>query len=346
MSLDRRKLLVGLPAALTSLTPWSRARAEEPPQPPHAGQGGPPPWEDRVLLDPGTRRRIRLRLRLPAAGETAAPAGTRRPLLVYSPGLGSGLSNGAAWCEAWRQAGFVVATLAHPGTDEGIWDTSHRSLRANLAAALASAQYAHRVSDCPYAIGQCLTAMGLEATIDPARIGIAGHSFGALTVQALAGAAGRGQNAFTIAAAIALSPGARSAATAGALAGIKIPFFCVTGDHDGTVTFGRGANAMRLGVPLSYRLAVYRHLPAGAKQLLVLAGADHMIFAGEPVSIAGYSREVDTSDAANARAWGRVSLATTAFWRYYLAQPPRPDRSAYLEQVRSRLDPADRLEAG
>ena len=278
-----------------------------------------------MLLDPGTRRRIRLRLRLPAAGETAAPAGTLRPLLVYSPGLGSGLSNGAAWCEAWRQAGFVVATLAHPGTDEGIWDTSHRSLRANLAAALAPAQYAHRVSDCRYAIGQCLTAMGLEATIDPARIGIAGHSFGALTVQALAGAAGRGQDGFTIAAAIALSPGA-SSATVGAVGGIRMPFFCVTGDHDGTVTFGRGAEARQLGMPLSYRLAVYRHLPAGAKQLLVLAGADHMTFAGEPVSIAGYSREVDTSEAANARAWRRVSLATTAFWRYYLGQPPRPDR--------------------
>ena len=103
---------------------------------------------------------------------------------------------------------------------------------------------------------------------------------------------------------------------------------------------------MRLGMPLSYRLAVYRHLPAGAKQLLVLAGADHMTFAGEPVSIAGYSREVDTSEAANARAWRRVSLATTAFWRYYLGQPPRPDRGAYLAQVRSGLDPADRFEAG
>src|SRR5688572_24459987 len=108
MSLDRRTLLVGLPAALLGLTRPHHAPAKEP-QPPHAIEGGPPSWTDRVLLDPGTRRRIRLRLRLPAATE------------------------------------------------------------------------AHRVSDCRYAIGQCLTAMGLEGAVDPARIGIAGHSFGALT---------------------------------------------------------------------------------------------------------------------------------------------------------------------
>jgi predicted dienelactone hydrolase len=340
MTLDRRRLLVGLPAALTGLAPWGRARAGTP-QPPHAGQGEPPPWEDRELVDPGTRRRIRLRLRLPAAGRSG-PAGTLRPLIVYSPGLGSGLSNGAAWCEAWRQAGFVVATLAHPGTDEGIWDTSRRSLRANLAAALAPAQYAYRVSDCRHAIGHCLRAPGMGAAIDPARIGIAGHSMGAITVQSLARQAGQAQDGFTIGAAIAFSPTGRSAS----VGGVRMPLFCVTGDRDGTVTFKRGAQAMQLGMALSHRLAIYRQLPAGAKQLLVLAGADHMTFAGEPVSAARFSRDVDASDAASARAWRRVSLATTAFWQYYLSGPPRPERTAYLAQVRSGLDPADRFEAG
>jgi hypothetical protein len=188
--------------------------------------------------------------------------------------------------------------------------------------------------------------MGLEATIDPARIGIAGHSFGALTVQVLAAEAGR-RGGPAIAAAIALSPGGRSAASLGALAGVRMPFFCVTGDRDGYVTFGRGAAARQLGIPLADRLAVYRHLPAGAKQLLVLAGADHMTFAGEAVVMprVHFSRNVDASDAANERAWGRVCLATTAFWRYYLGSSPRPDRDAYLAQVRAKLDPADRFEA-
>jgi predicted dienelactone hydrolase len=337
MSLDRRKLLVGLPAALAGLTACAAGSAEEP-QP---GRGEPPPWTDKVLIDPRTRRHIRLRLRLPAAGQDQ-PWGQRRPLIVYSPGLGSGLGNGAAWCEAWRQAGLVVATLAHPGMDEGIWDTSQRSLPANLAAALAPAQYGHRLSDCRCAIRQCLTGPETQSIIDPARIGVAGHSMGAITVKSLAGQAGRGQDGFTIAGAIAFSPTGRSTA----LGGVRMPFFCVTGDRDGSVTFKRGAQSMQLGMALPYRLAIYRQLPAGAKQLLVLAAADHMTFAGEPVSAARFSRDVDASDAASARVWRRASLATTAFWQHYLGSPPRPDRSAYLAAVRSQLDPADRLEAG
>src|ERR671918_702546 len=109
--MDRRKLLIGLPAALTGLSPWICAKATGP----QAPQGPSSSWTDKVLFDPGKRRRIRLRLRLPA-GDAGAPRGTLRPLLVYSPGLGSGLSGGAAWCEAWRHAGFIVVTLAHPGT--------------------------------------------------------------------------------------------------------------------------------------------------------------------------------------------------------------------------------------
>src|SRR5262249_46332025 len=157
----RRKLIIGVPAALAGLAPWGRAPAEVPP-PRDAQPGSRPAWEDKVLLDPDTRRRIRLRLRLPTADEAAQP-GQLRPLIAYSPGLGSGLSNGAAWCEAWRQAGLVVATLAHPGTDDSLWVTPRRSLRASLAEALAPAQYPHRVSDCRYAIRRCLTAMGLES---------------------------------------------------------------------------------------------------------------------------------------------------------------------------------------
>jgi dienelactone hydrolase len=341
MHLNRRQLLVALPAAIAGLGRWDRALADEPaPAPDDQGPRShrQPPFEDKVLFDPQTRRRIPLRLRLPA---TPRPS----PLIVYSPGLGSGVSNGAAWCEAWRQAGFVVATLAHPGTDDGLWDTSRRSLRANLAAALAQSQYGHRVKDCRFAIGQCLTGMGIDSLVDPSRIGVAGHSYGALTVQALAAGTGRGKDDLAIGAAIAFSPGGRSAAIAQALAGVRIPFFCVTGDHDNYVTFGQGQEAMRLGIPLHDRLAVYRYLPAGAKQLLVMARADHMTFAGERVSTARFSRDIPSSDGSEVAVWARVSLATMAFWQYYLGNPPGADRRDYLERVKGQLDPADRLEA-
>jgi dienelactone hydrolase len=342
MKLDRRQLVFGLPAAVAVMSQRGSAQGETPTAPPpNEGRFAFAPqnttfFADRELIDGRTQRRMRLRLRLPTDPKPS-------PLIVYSPGLGSGVSNGSAWCEAWQRAGFVVATVAHPGTDDSLWDVSKRGLRANLSSALAHSQYASRVRDCHFVIEHCLSDPETGMNIDPSRIGIAGHSFGALTVQALASEAAREKGKPVIAAAIALSPGGRSQLQA--LSAVRIPFFCITGDRDNYVTFGRGADATRLGMPLEHRLAVYRHLPAGAKQLLVLAKADHMTFAGEPVSPERYSRDVSSSPGESEAAWARISFATTAFWQYYLGDTPRSDRTAYIEKVKAQLSPADRFEA-
>jgi dienelactone hydrolase len=342
MKLDRRKIVFGLPVAVAVLSRHNSARGETATAaPPRESRFEFVPrrtafFTDSELIDPRTQRRMQLRLRLPSDPKPV-------PLIVYSPGLGSGVSNGAAWCETWAKAGFAVATIAHPGTDDGLWDVSKRGLRENLSIALAHSQYSNRVRDCRFVIAHCLTAPETGKKIDPTRIGIAGHSFGALTVQALASEAAGDKGTPVIAAAIALSPGGRSQLQA--LPAVKIPFFCVTGDRDNYVTFGSGADATRLGMPLENRLAVYRHLPAGAKQLLILAKADHMTFAGEPVSPARYSRDVPSSPGESEAAWARISFATTAFWQYYLGVTPRSDRTAYIEKVKAQLSPADRFEA-
>lgn len=300
-----------------------------------------PATRDTALVDPATQRRIRLRLRFP---ESEAPA----PLVLYSPGLGSGTSNGAAWCEAWRKAGCVVVTMAHPGTDDGIWDTRRRSFAGNLERALAGGQYAARVRDTKFVIRQCLenAALGMAGRIDAARIGVAGHSYGAITVQALAvEAAGGGAAAGHIKALIALSPGVLTAANARTMNSVRLPFFCVTGDHDNFVTFSQDGTSRRLGVPLANRLAVYRALPAGHKQLLVLAGADHMTFAGEAVDGRRFSRDVAAGAAESAAAWARVSAATAAFWTYALGQPDEAAaRARFAADVRTVLRPQDRFE--
>ena len=98
------------------------------------------------VLDPTTKRVLKLKLRLPAQKTPTA-------LLLYSPGLGSGVSNGAAWCEAWREAGYLVVTLAHPVTDDSIWKTNQKkSLKSTIAEAIAAPQYALRVKDCSFAL--------------------------------------------------------------------------------------------------------------------------------------------------------------------------------------------------
>lgn len=299
-------------------------------------------WQDTAVVDPATGRRIGLRIRLP---EMTA----RAPLLLYSPGLGSGLSNGAAWCEAWRRAGFVVVTMSHPVTNDAIWNTGRRTFAENLAAALAGGQYAARVADTHFVIAQCLKILDAKQRIDGARIGIAGHSYGAITVQSLAvEAGGGGGREGAVRAVIALSPGVVAREQAARMAAARLPFFCITGDHDDFVTFAKDGHARRLGVPLANRLAVYGGLPRGAKQLLVVAGADHMSFAGEPVEARRFSRDVAGSASASEAVWTRVSAASTAFWRYYLGSSDGtlPAREAYLASVRPLLQPRDRFESG
>lgn len=300
-------------------------------------------WQDTAVTDPKTGRRIGLRIRLPDGQEPA-------PLLLYSPGLGSGVSNGAAWCEAWRQAGFVVVTMSHPVTNDEIWNTVRRSFAENLAAALSGGQYPARVIDTRFVIGRCLSALGIEHRIDGTRIGVAGHSYGAITVQALAveGRAAPAEATGVVRAAIALSPGVLSVDQAGRMAAARMSFFCVTGDRDSFVTFSKDGHARRLGVPLANRLAVYGGLPRGAKQLLVVAGADHMTFAGEPVDGRRFSRDVAAGPAQSEAAWARVSAATTAFWQRVLAPTGAslPSRDAYAAAVKAQLGPRDRFEIG
>lgn len=297
------------------------------------------------IKNPKTGRSIKLRARLPAA---QVPTG----MILYSPGLGSGVSNGEAWCEAWRQAGYLVVTLAHPVTDDSLWRTSDKqSFKANMQLALAGPQYGLRVSDCSFALDHCLQSALLSTYIDPKRIGLAGHSYGALTAQTIAGQP-LGANSMRdprIKAAIAFSPGATSLERARSMSQVPIPFFCITGDHDQFVTFKKDGEAIKLGVSLTNREWVYANLPAGKKLQLKLRDADHMSFAGEPVDALHFSRDIKVTESGHQALWGRVSQMTTAFWEYYLVAPGHSVPStpeAFETRLRAVLSPGDELKFG
>lgn len=308
--------------------------------------------ETAVIVDPKTKRKIKLKIRLPAQPKPTA-------LILYSPGLGSGVSNGADWCEAWRRAGYLVVTLAHPVTDDSIWKTSKsRSLKMTIAEAIASPQYALRANDCSFALDYLLGLPSLKPYLEKSgdgkggtqrpRIGIAGHSYGALTVQSITGQGqgGKGLLDRRIDAAIAFSPSAMSQERAAAMGQVNIPFFCVTGDLDAHVTFKDGQDSVRLGVPLSQRQWVYSHLPKGKRQELLVAQADHMTFAGEPIDAEHFSRDVSLAEQNNTKTWTRISVMTTQFWDFYLKMEvaaSTEQRKAYVERMRALAGPQDQL---
>lgn len=297
---------------------------------------------DHQLFNPTTKRKIGIRIRLPFIKEKTG-------LIIYSPGLGSGLNNGAPWCDAWRNAGFVVVTLSHPVTNDDIWDVSKQSLKSNLRDALAYPQYGLRVTDCKFVLDVCLADSDFKNFVDSERVGIAGHSYGALTVQSIAGQSnGSNQADPRIKAAIAFSPTAMSPAAVNSMKAVKIPFFCITGDHDNHVTFKNDIDAMRLGVELSKRKYVYKGLPQGKREQLVLANADHMSFAGEnlhgtPVK---FSRDITTTPEQERQTWDKVSQITSLFWQTHLGKnKTEADIKKYREAVKQKIGKDDEYTA-
>ena len=257
-------------------------------------------------------RTLPLRLRLPDA-----PG--QRPVILFSHGLGGSVDGGRFWGEHWASHGFLVIHIQHPGSDASVWREASRPAMA-LEQAADLEQFIARVRDVQYVLDELARRQragdALAARADLARIGMSGHSFGAITTQAIAGqdyevparlaqrlgpTADPRPRAF-----VAFSPSARSRQQLGQFAAITRPFFGVTGTRDGLVGMG-------LGVPAGQRLLPFEGMPPDDKYLLNLTGADHMVFNGGPRwRVEGSDPQLD---ALHVRL---VQETTTAFWRAYL----------------------------
>ncbi|WP_310497408.1 dienelactone hydrolase [Sandarakinorhabdus sp.] len=264
---------------------------------------------DSIWRDPLRGRDIPVRIRLPAGKGKAAA-------VLWSPGLGGNSNGGEAWASAWAAAGMAVIQLQHPGSDSAVYAgaATPEDRARHVMAGASAAQLVQRTTDVTFIAdelerGPRATACD-TARIDTDRLGLAGHSMGAWTVQAIAGQrlgpgfvfADRRFRAF-----IAFSPNARPGSEA-QFADIGRPFLSVTGTMDGAPL---SADPARRASALADRIGVFKALPAdGRKALLVFGGADHMMFAGNP----GRAR----SDAAAARVHAASAAVTTAWWQYWL----------------------------
>ena len=221
-------------------------------------------------------RSLPWRLRLPASdGVGAGPW----PLVLFSHGLGGSVDAGSVWGEAWAAAGLAVLHLQHPGSDT---DTLREGLR-QLRAAGSAEQLVARVQDVHFALDE-VARLSVDSAapwsqLDPRAVGLAGHSFGALTTQAIAGQRYPVATQFIDArprAFIAFSPSQPAVARLSltdTFGGITRPFLAVTGSEDGD-PFGSYSSGAR-------REQVFQSLPPGQRALLWLDGADHMTFGGQ-----------------------------------------------------------------
>jgi len=248
---------------------------------------------------PRGNREVPVRIRM--------PSGTRpAPVILFSHGLGGSLDAGTDWVEAWRAAGFITVNIQHHPSDDTIWRGTARPMQG-LRGAMNAEQLKARADDVHFVldriagggrVGNCNLGRA-----DMAHIGMSGHSFGAQTTLAISGAHYGGQPVMAdprITAAIAFSPQpARGQSDQVAFGTIRIPFFTVTGTKDSMVLLS--------GVTAADRLRPYEAMPPGAKYLLVIDGANHLMLGGQQMRTRNSSPPAGMTRT--------VTEATTLFWR-------------------------------
>jgi len=250
---------------------------------------------DAAWRDDARDRVVPVRIRMPAGTGKA-------PVILFSHGLGGSLDGGTNWAVAWAEAGFIVVNLQHPGSDRSILG------QGRIGAAMAPAQLVARVDDVHFVLDE-LGRRPREGIcdlrrVDLAHVGMSGHSFGAHTTQAIAGqrfpVAGIAADP-RVKAAIAFSPSPpMRGSDSAAFGGIAIPFFSITGTED--------AAQITPGITPKDRERPFRAMPPGGRYLLVLEGANHMVFNAQD----GLRGPAST---ATPHIRDTVIAATTLFWR-------------------------------
>ena len=237
------------------------------------------------------------------------------PVIIFSHGLGGTREGYEYLGRYWAAHGYVSVHLQHAGSDAAVWqDKPVAELKSSLRQSAAKLDNAtNRPLDVSFAIDQLekwnRDDSPLKNKLDLARLGVAGHSFGAFTTLAVAGqvfvAPGDREISYgdpRVRAAIAMSAPvpARKELFDRAFGKIKIPVLHMTGTEDYS-PIGETRPAERR-VP-------FDHIRGADQFLLTLTGGDHSVFAG-------VSR---TQPAAKEKQFKElICESSTTFWDAYL----------------------------
>ncbi|MCL4109619.1 UNVERIFIED_CONTAM: hypothetical protein GTU68_061876 [Idotea baltica] len=253
------------------------------------------------------KRMVPLRLYLPKSTEAT-------PVILYSHGLGGSRDAGTFVGKHWAGRGYVVVTMQHAGSDKSVMEGI--PLRQKLgalkkAANAASAQARYRDVKATLDHLDSLNQPGEKyaARFDLTKVGMGGHSFGAVTTQAVSGQKfGRQGQLHTdkrIDAAVAFSPSPPSFGSASdAFDSVSIPWLLMTGTED---------ESMLARTTPEKRQEVFQHLPkSGQFYELVLDGAKHEAFADERTN------RFRSRSNRNPNHHKAIKALSTAFWDTYL----------------------------
>lgn len=208
------------------------------------------------------------------------PKKTKGVTIFLSHGLAGNREVGTYLATHWAGRGFVVIAMEHQGSNTAILKNVPAKKRLAVAKRAANLEnYLLRTQDVVASVNQALRwnkekKHALFQKIDAKKMGVGGHSFGALTSQAVTGQSypwvGRKFRDKRLRAALLMSPGPpRHGSNKKAFRRVSVPWMLMTGTKDTTII---------TKTSVAQRKAVYKPLPKGGKYLLVLKNANHMAF--------------------------------------------------------------------
>ncbi len=248
------------------------------------------------------------------AYKTYCPAdgiGAPYPVIIWSHGLG-GSREGAGFISRFIAShGYIVVHIQHLGTDSTLWEGKAGHpwdvIRATHIPRHATLQ---RLKDVPFVLSQ-LKTLPIAPMMDMSKIGMSGHSFGAMTTQVMAGQRrGYGRRQYSLhesrfKAGIVYSPvpfrKKKQHSPRDFYGGIKIPLLMMTGTDDASPVENFGYQE---------RVEVFTHSGGHDQHLLVLEGGDHMVYNGSRGQLdANPKRDLHEQI---------IKILSLAFWEAYL----------------------------
>lgn len=283
---------------------------------------------DLTVKDPEQQRDIPIRVFLPQDGPAA-------PVILFSHGLGGSREGNAFLGMHWAARRYAAVFLQHPGSDSAVWQDVPKAQRLLAMRQAASARnFMLRVRDVSIVLNQLEKwnqpgSHALAGRLDLKKVGMSGHSFGAVTTQAVSGQRTWGGKApFTdarIAAALIMSPSSpRRGTPQEAFGSVSLPWLLMTGTND-TAPIG--------DADMKSRLAVFQSLPPGGKYELVLFRAEHSAFTDRALP-----GDIEPRNPNHHRI---VLALSTAFWDAYLGKDPEARKWLDGDGPRSVLEARD-----
>lgn len=263
---------------------------------------------DMTVHDKTRKRDIPIRIYLSQRETPAA-------VVLFSHGLGGSREGSAYLGKHWALRGYIAVFLQHPGSDASVWKNIPASRRMEAMKKAANLKnFLLRFKDIPAVLDQLAEwnkneGHTLAGKMDLTRIGMSGHSFGAVTTQGVSGQTfgilGKKFTDQRIKAAVIFSPSnprGINASAAKAFGNVNIPWMLMTGTKDISVISD---------TDMQSRLAVFPALPPGGKYELVLYGAEHSAFTERALP--------SDTEPKNPNHHRSIMALSTAFWDAWLS---------------------------